>query len=303
MRQPGSRGRRPRVSVVTPSYNQGYFLERALRSVLCQDYPDLEYLVVDGLSDDDSPAVLARYLGGLDELIREADAGQADALDKGFRRATGDVLAYINADDGYAGPGVVSRAVAYFERHPGVDVVFGQRLVIDEDGYLLNRWPRVPFDAAALRQVDFIPQECCFWRRSAYERAGGYVDRRLDFAVDYDLWLRLLASGARFLSVRDRFGLFREHRGQKSRTRWREHGWPEVQALHARHAGRAFTEAEAEAAFDRQVYGRGPGRLLRRAAYRAGNAWARFLVNRLRARPLDAWTLGRPVGRRRRTAA
>ncbi len=282
------RGSRPLVSIVTPSFNQGRFIERALRGVLAQDYPHVEYLVVDGLSADETAAVLDRWRGAIDVVLRERDAGQADGLQKGFDRARGEILAYLNADDCYAGPGVVSRAVAYFERHPGVDVVFGRRVVVDEEGRFVSRWPFVRFDAATLRRVDFIPQECCFWRRSVWERAGGYVDRGLDFAIDYDLWLRFLACGGRFLAVGDTFGLFREHGGQKSSARWHELGWPEVQRLHERHGVRV-AEHEMESAFLRHTFGSGLGGRLRRAWHALGDRRVRQAA---RGRPLDAWVFG-----------
>jgi glycosyltransferase involved in cell wall biosynthesis len=283
--------RPPLVSVVTPSFNQGGFIERSLRSVLCQDYPAVEYLVVDGLSSDATATVLERYRDAFDVLIRERDAGLADALHKGFARANGSILAYLNADDCYIGPAVLSRVVAYFERHPDVEVLFGRRVVVDEAGYFVSRWPYVPFAGETLRHVDFIPQECCFWRRSVWERAGGAIDRNLRFAVDYDLWLRFLACAGRFLAVNEPFGLFREHRGQKSQSRWREEGWPEVCQLQQRY-GVAADEADLTVAFDRHVFGTGLRRRLRRAWHALGDRRARQMAG---GQPLDRWALGRPL--------
>ena len=289
--------RPPLVSVVTPSFNQGGFIERSLRSVLCQDYPAVEYLVVDGLSSDATTTVLERYRDAFDVLIRERDAGLADALHKGFARANGSILAYLNADDCYIGPAVLSRVVAYFERHPDVEVLFGRRVVVDEAGYFVSRWPYVPFDAGTLRRVDFIPQECCFWRRSVWERAGGAIDRDLRFAVDYDLWLRFLACAGRFLAVNDEFGLFREHRGQKSQSRWREEGWPEVQRLQEQY-GVQLSEAELQVEFDRHVFGAGLERRIRRAWHALGDRMTR---RHAEGKPLDRWSLGRPLPARSAT--
>jgi glycosyltransferase involved in cell wall biosynthesis len=289
---------RPLVSVVTPSFNQGGFVERTLRSVLCQDYPGVEYLVIDGLSSDATGDILERYRDSIDVLVREADGGLADALDKGFGRAGGDVLAYLNSDDCYAGPSVISRVVEYFRRRPDVDVLFGRRVIVDESGRFVSRWPYLPFDAAVLRRVDFIPQECCFWRRSAWQRAGGFIDRGLGFAVDYELWLRFLACGERFLAVDDAFGLFREHAGQKSQARWREEGWPEVRTIQRRY-GLEVAEAEQRASFDRLAFGTGPRRQLRRLWHALGDRFARRAA---RGRALDDWSADWPVRGPRRPA-
>jgi glycosyltransferase involved in cell wall biosynthesis len=287
--------RRPLVSVVTPSFNQARFIERTILSVLCQDYADIEYIVVDGLSTDGTHAVIDRYSDDISVLIRERDSGLADALHKGFTRASGDILAYLNADDCYAHSRVISRAVAYLTDDVDAEVIFGRRILIDESGQFISRWPFVPFDATILRRVDFIPQECCFWRRSAWERAGSCIDRELRFAVDYDLWLRFLKCGARFLSVNETFGLFREHRSQKSQTHWQKEGWPEVRRLQALH-GIETSEADLTNLFDRLVFGKGWIRHLRRAWHAFGDRQFRRGHHGL---PLDAWTLGLDVPVRR----
>jgi glycosyltransferase involved in cell wall biosynthesis len=290
--------RKPLVSVVTPSYQQGKFIERTLRSVLCQDYPAVEYIVVDALSTDDTPAVLERYREAIGIVIREKDAGFADALHKGFARSSGEILAYLNADDCYAGPAIVSRAIACFRQYPGAEVIFGRRVIVNETGHFVSRWPYVRFDAATLQHVDFIPQECAFWRRSVWERAGSFIDRNLDFAVDYDLWLRFLACGADFIGVNEVFGLFREHSTQKSQTRWREDGWPEVRRLHQQ-LGIVATEADLAATFDRHTFGTGVLRQLRRCWHALGDRRARRTAA---GKPLDEWTLGRPITMRHQSA-
>jgi glycosyltransferase involved in cell wall biosynthesis len=283
--------RGPLVSVVTPSFNQGRFIERTLRSVLCQDYPAIEYIVVDALSTDETGPILERYRGAIDIVIRERDDGLADALHKGFARARGDILAYLNADDCYIGPDVISRAVASLSRRPRTEMVFGRRVTMDEAGHFVSRWPHFRFDAATLREVDFIPQECAFWRRSLWQRAGSFIDRDLTFAVDYDLWLRFLACDGRFEALNETFGLFREHSDQKSRARWQEDGWPEVQRLHRRQ-GVVISESAVQAKLDRHLFGTGIGRHWRRAWHALGDRRAR---QRAAGQPLDAWTLARTV--------
>jgi glycosyltransferase involved in cell wall biosynthesis len=289
---------RPLVSVVTPSLNQGRFIERTLLSVLCQDYAEVEFIVVDGLSTDGTGAVLERYSDDMSVVVRERDAGLADALHKGFARASGDILAYLNADDCYAGPGVIGRAVACLETLPRAEVVFGRRIVIDEQGRFVSRWPFLPYDAETLRQVDFIPQECCFWRRSVWERAGSFIDRSLRFAVDYDLWLRFQDCGGRFVAVNETFGFFREHHDQKSQTRWQEEGWPEVRRLQER-IGVTRVESDLKNVFDRHAFGVGFQRQLRRVWHALGD---RHVSRATRGRPLDAWMNGKPVPARRGSA-
>jgi glycosyltransferase involved in cell wall biosynthesis len=289
---------RPLVSVVTPSFNQGRFIERTLLSVLCQDYPEVEFIVVDGLSTDGTGAVLERYSDDISVLVREHDAGFADALHKGFSRASGDILAYLNTDDCYAGPAVISRAVACFEAQRRAEVVFGRRIVVDELGRFVSRWPFLRYDAETLRQVDFIPQECSFWSRSVWERSGSFIDRSLRFAVDYDLWLRFQDCGGRFVAINETFGLFREHHDQKSQTHWQEEGWPEVRRLQERH-GVTRAESDLKDVFERHAFGVGLKRQLRRAWHALGD---RQLGRATRGRPLDAWMLGRPVSTRRGSA-
>ncbi|MGH9678087.1 MAG: glycosyltransferase family 2 protein [Candidatus Acidiferrum sp.] len=213
------------VSIVTPSFNQGRYIERTVRSVLCQAYPAIEYLVMDGKSGDETATILDKYHASGMRLVCERDAGQADALHRGFSLVDGEILAWLNADDVYAGPNVVANAVAYFARHPEVDVLFGRRVVMDVDGRFRGLWPRIGFEAGMLRRVDFIPQECCFWRRSLWERAGGYVHRGYEFAMDYELWLRFMVVGARFAGVNQVFGLCSEHAAQKTQAGWDVTGW------------------------------------------------------------------------------
>src|SRR5581483_7621959 len=143
----------PLVSIVTPCFNSARFLERTIASVLAQDYPALEYLVMDGGSTDETLAILERYRGRL-EFQSERDRGPADAVNKGFARSKGEILAWLNADDEYA-PGAVSAAVRHLTAHPEVDVVYGEGFWIDEAGAKLDRYPtRSPY------QPEMFQQEC-----------------------------------------------------------------------------------------------------------------------------------------------
>lgn len=180
----------PLVTIVTPSFNQAPFLRAAIESVLAQDYPRVEYIVMDGGSTDGSVDILRQFTGRL-TWQSGPDAGQADALVKGFARAKGDILGWLNADD-LLFPGALSHAVAHLQANPEVALVYGDAVYLDADGRPLMPCRHVrPFDLRRLRYwSDYIVQPSAFFRRAAYEKVGG-LDASLHWALDYDLWLKL----------------------------------------------------------------------------------------------------------------
>jgi glycosyltransferase involved in cell wall biosynthesis len=178
----------PLVSIVTPSFNQGRFIRETIESVLGQDYPRIEYIVMDGGSTDETVKILREYDDRL-VWVSERDRGQADAINKGWRRARGAVLAYLNSDDTYL-PGAVARAVACLEDHPGAGAVYGEGYHVDESGAILERYPTEPFSMGRLVETCFICQPTVFLRRTAVERAG-LLDEALHYCIDYDLWIRM----------------------------------------------------------------------------------------------------------------
>ena len=180
----------PLVSIVTPSFNQGGFLAATIESVLAQDYPQIEYLVMDAGSTYGTLALLRGYADRV-RWVSQPDGGQADALNTGFARTRGTLLAWLNADDVYM-PGAVSRAVAALQAHPAAALVYGQADFIDRRGVRLGPCPQVePFDLARLiHQLDFIVQPATLFRRSAFEAVGG-LDATLRYCLDYDLWIKL----------------------------------------------------------------------------------------------------------------
>ena len=162
----------PDVSIVTPSLNQGRYIEQTLCSVLQQEGVRLQYIVVDGVSNDQTLEILERYRSRIDVLLIEKDDGQADAIRKGLSLATGTICAYLNSDD-YLLPGALSRVATFFSENPGIDAVYSDRIFVDGDDRLLRYW-RLPMHSNyVMCRWDFIPQETCFWRRSAMEEAGG----------------------------------------------------------------------------------------------------------------------------------
>ena len=165
----------PKISIVTPSYNQSVFLERTLKSVLEQSYPDLEYLVQDGGSTDDTVTVLKRYDDRLTGWTSCADKGQANAINIGFSKSSGEIMAWLNSDDILL-PGTLFYVADYFTRHPDVDVVYGHRILIDENDQDIGRWMMPPHDDQVISWADFIPQETMFWRRRIWEKAGGHIN-------------------------------------------------------------------------------------------------------------------------------
>jgi len=183
------------ISVITPSYNQAQFLEETILSVLGQDYPNLEYIVVDGGSTDGSVEIIKKYADRLAYWVSEPDRGQSHAINKGLERATGEIVAWLNSDDLYC-PGTLSTVARYFAEHPEVAVVYGNSEYVAEDGKHLGYYPARPYDRRALFGqfagdiANYIPQPSVFMRLEA-PRPAQLVDERLRYALDYDLWGRL----------------------------------------------------------------------------------------------------------------
>jgi glycosyltransferase involved in cell wall biosynthesis len=231
------------ISIVTPSYQQGTFLERTLRSVLDQGHPCLEYIVKDGGSTDETPAILERLRTRLNHVESSEDHGQAHAINQGFRRATGDILAYLNSDDLLL-PGTLNYVADYFEAHPDVDVVYGHRVMIDRDDAEVGRWVLPRHDNDFLRWADFVPQETLFWRRRIWDKVGGALDETFHYALDWDLLLRFLDAGARFVRLPRFLGAFRLHPEQKTSLQMFNLGVPEMNRLCLRTHGRPVPHRE-----------------------------------------------------------
>lgn len=239
---PPDRGN-PRISIVTPSFNQGRFIERTLLSVLDQDCAGLEYFVQDGGSADETPAILRRYEERLSGWASERDSGQSQAINRGFARTRGEIMGWLNSDDLLL-PGALSFVADFFRRHPEVDVVYGDRLLIDEEDREIGRWIMPGHDGAMLSWGDYIPQETLFWRRGIWERAGARVDESLRFAMDWDLLLRLRDTGARFVHLPRFLGAFRVHDLQKTSAEIDEVGVREMNKMRARALGHVPSRAE-----------------------------------------------------------
>lgn len=190
----------PLVTIVTPSFNQGEYIEATIRSVLEQDYPRIEYLLMDGGSSDATLEILGRQPSRV-SWISEPDNGQGDAIRKGFGLAQGEILAWLNSDDVYL-PGAVSRAVAALRKSPSVPLVYGNAEYIDRAGAVLGPCEQIePFDLGRLiNDLDFIVQPATFFRHEPYSAVGG-LDAGLTYCLDYDLWIRMASrrGGASFI--------------------------------------------------------------------------------------------------------
>jgi glycosyltransferase involved in cell wall biosynthesis len=181
----------PRVSIVTPSYNQGRFIEETIRSTLLQGYPNLEYIIMDGGSTDNSVEIIKKYEKWLAYWVSEPDKGQSDAINKGWRLAKGDVLAYLNSDDIYM-PGAVQTAAAFFSRNPGADMVYGECRIIDEHSRPGRRFRTADFriEKVLCGGPCVIPQPSAFIRKAIIAQVG-LMDVDMDMAMDLDLWVRI----------------------------------------------------------------------------------------------------------------
>lgn len=179
----------PKISVVTPSFNQAQYLEETIKSVLDQQYPNLEYIIIDGGSDDGSIEIIQKYSEHLAYWVSEPDEGQTDALIKGFERASGEIMAWLCSDDLYE-PYTLREVTETFGRNPHWQVVYGDSLWIDTDGRYIRPKKEIGFNRFIwLYEGNYIPQPSTFWRRGIYEQVGG-LDRQWDLAMDADLWIR-----------------------------------------------------------------------------------------------------------------
>jgi glycosyltransferase involved in cell wall biosynthesis len=205
----------PTISLVTPAFAHGRFLERTICSVLAQHYPRLEYFVQDGGSTDETLDVLRAYDELLDGWASEPDAGQADAINRGFQRTTGEIMGWLNSDDLLL-PGALAYVAQYFAAHPEIDIVYGDRLIIDESDGEIGAWILPRHDDNALMLADYVPQETLFWRRDIWKAAGGRVDPDFGYALDWDLLLRFQKAGANIVHLPRFLGAFRVYEAQKT---------------------------------------------------------------------------------------
>ena len=230
----------PSIAIVTPVLNQAAFIRAAIDSVLTQGYPRLSYVVQDGGSSDGTVEILRGYGGSLD-WVTAADSGQASAINLGFARADGDIMAWLNGDDMLT-PDSLAYVARFFQANPAVDIVYGHRIYIDIHGNETGRCVLPAHDPGPMRFADFIPQETLFWRRRVWQ-ALGPIDPSFQFAMDWDFILRAQAAGFSFRRLPRFVGCFRIHPAQKTIAN-EAVGISEMDLLRQRTFGRSVTKEE-----------------------------------------------------------
>ncbi len=249
----------PKVSIVTPSFNQGCYLEATIRSVLEQDYPNIEYLVVDGGSKDESVEIIRRYEHRLAWWVTEKDKGHADALNKGFSHAAGEILAWLNSDDAYCSPSVVSEAVAFLRDHPEVGMVYADANLTDDTGKVIGTFAAKQTSyRQMLRGSVHIPQATTFFRADLWRQVGP-LDLSLFFAFDYDLWVKL-AKVSQVSYLPKTWANFRMHEAGKS-VKNDDRCYPDMLRVYEREMGKGLSWLRLRAVVRRLLYAWLPWRL------------------------------------------
>jgi glycosyltransferase involved in cell wall biosynthesis len=199
----------PKISIVTPSFNQAAYLEETIRSVLLQDYPNLEYIIIDGGSTDDSVEIIKKYKPWLTYWVSEKDNGQSHAINKGFMKASGLIGGWLNSDDLYLPGALRAIAVEYVENNNEISVISGKTRVTDGKLVFKRQYAIEEYSVEKLIQFCIVPQASTFFSMPLYRRLGG-VNEKLDMAFDYDLWLR--ASKITDIEViSDELAIWRQH--------------------------------------------------------------------------------------------
>lgn len=205
-----------KFSIVTCSYQQGRFLDATIRSVRDQHYPNLEYIIIDGGSKDQSVSIIESHADALSYWVSEKDRGQTHALAKGFQHATGDILGWLCSDDLLL-PGALERVARFFETHPDVDFVYGNALWIDAEGRFIRPKKEMPWHKFIfLYDHNYLSQPATFWRRSLFEKVGG-LDETWNLGMDSDLWLRF-ARHAKPYYLNEYLAGMRDYPEQKTRA-------------------------------------------------------------------------------------
>lgn len=205
----------PKISVVIPSFQQADFLEKTILSILNQNYPNLELIIIDGGSNDSSLEIIKKYEKYITYWVSEKDRGQSDALNKGFKKATGEIVAYQNSDDIYL-PGIFEKVADYFQKNPKIDLVYGNRLDINKNDEIISESRFTRFSKTVFK-YDGLPlgSQSAFWRRSLFDSIG-YFDVGLRFSMDHDFFMKAAVKKARFGFIRVFLGAMRRHQGSKT---------------------------------------------------------------------------------------
>lgn len=234
----------PLVSIVTPSFNQAQFLELTIQSVLSQDYPSIEYIIIDGGSTDGSKEIIEKYASRLSYWQCQKDGGQTDAINQGFSRAKGEIFAWLNSDD-LIYPGAVRKAVEALQNAPQAVMVYGNCDLVNAQGRFIRRFPAAQTDLARLRRgYVHVPQQASFFLAEAWRQVSP-LDPNFFFAMDYDLWTRLAKLGPLQYLDAEPWAAFRLHGDSKSIAA-DDRCWPEMLKVHYRDGGKSFSPIVAK---------------------------------------------------------
>ena len=219
----------PKISIVTPSYNQGEYIELAIQSVLQQNYPNFEHIVIDNCSTDRTVSILQKY----PHLIWQSkpDNGQSDALNQGFRLATGEIIGWLNADDLYL-PQCFEKTVQTFVDSPDSDIAYGNYRWIDDEGKIIQFRKELDFDLFILKylHVSYITSISTFFRRRIFEEEN-FLDTSLKYSMDYEFFLRLARKEYQFVHIKSYLADFRWHKDNKSTVAYQKQSEEKKQAL------------------------------------------------------------------------
>jgi glycosyltransferase involved in cell wall biosynthesis len=205
----------PKISIIVPSFNQGAFLERTILSIINQNYPDLELIVIDGGSTDESLATIKKYEKYIAYWVSEKDRGQSDALNKGFKMAKGEIAAYQNSDDVYL-PGSFEKVIGLFRQSPRAEIIYGNRFDIDKDDKIIGKSIFTKFSPLILEYEGIVlGSQSTFWRTEVFSKIG-YFDENLHLAMDYDFFLRAAVKNIRFKRTAYYLGAMRRHSSSKT---------------------------------------------------------------------------------------
>jgi glycosyltransferase involved in cell wall biosynthesis len=179
----------PKVSIVTPSYNQGNFLEHTILSVLLQDYENIEYIIIDGGSSDNSVDIIKKYENKIKYWVSEKDKGQSDAINKGFSKATGEIFYWVNSDD-FLMPSSISIIVDYFKRKKNIGMIYGDRIVVDKKGNIVDVNILTKYNNFLFKFDQKLPQETAFFRSELWKKVGG-LKLESNYCMDTELWMNM----------------------------------------------------------------------------------------------------------------
>ena len=224
----------PKISIVIPSYNQAQFLEKTILSILNQNYPNLEVIIIDGGSKDESIGIIKRYERYLAFWVSEQDNGQAHAINKGFKIASGDIVAWQNSDDIYL-PDTFHKVIKVLEKYKDAELIFGNIYLIDSNDRILDELRFVPFSTKDLLYLDWnIGSQAAFWRKRVIDRVG-LLREDISTCFDYDWFIRLGNSAGKIRFTRDFLGGYRIHNEAKLSTINYEKRWPILVDIYRRH--------------------------------------------------------------------